>query len=41
MTREEFAKAIAFLEAGVNQSLTAQAAEVWFSILGDLPEESL
>lgn len=41
MTREEFAAATAVLEAGVNHSLTSQAAEVWYSILGDLPAESL
>lgn len=41
MNRKEFAAALAVLEAGVGQSLTAEQAEVWFDVLKDLPPDAL
>lgn len=41
MTRNEFAVALAVLEAGIGKSLSGKQLEVWFNCLSDLPIESL
>lgn len=41
MTRIEFAKVMAYLEAAISKPLDADRAEVYFDLLGDLPAEVL
>lgn len=41
MTRVDFAKCLAVLEAATGKPFTEEAAEVWFSMLGDLELDAL
>ena len=41
MTRPEFARVMAYLGAAVGKPVSAETAEVYFSLLGDLPAPAL
>jgi hypothetical protein len=41
MTKNEFAAALAVLEAGIGKSLIGEQVKVWFDCLSDLPIEAL
>lgn len=38
MTRHEFASVMAYISAGIGKPIAREAAEVYFDLLGDLPE---
>ncbi len=41
MTRHEFVSCMAYLAAGIGKSVSAETAEVYWSLLGDLPPAAL
>lgn len=41
MTRTEFASIMAYLAAGSGKALSREATEVYYDLLGDLPEQAL